>query len=327
MIINKCNNIGIHSVFDPGPPPSSFACKTERALCPQTGAAHVAPTESVTQRPTMFTAPIPTPTTSSATQTPPQPKTTTLPTHLSSSSTPTSTSASTTSASPLSQGAKIAIGVCSALALAAFIAMALLILYRRKRHRSRRTHNRLPPSSSPTPLISPANATSTPLTPPLRLRDRRFLPAMLRAGNRSPSPPLTPLTPAYFPASPICSPTTNKLIPRHERTPHPGGELPPVVFGMGVVSRGSLSSTGPGTGQSSLRNEIPGTPPSSPTRPPRPFEGPLEIPDLVSPAPVAPLPRVPGGGNTASFTAVGGRGVEGRGSWGSWDSKAMGGRI
>lgn len=76
------------------------------------------------------------------------------------------------------------------------------------------------------------------LTPPLRLRDRKFLPSILRPGSRSPSPPLTPLTPAYspqpgasagtgaggvFPPSPICSPTTNKLVPRRERggTAHP----------------------------------------------------------------------------------------------------------
>jgi len=297
-------------------------------------------------------------------------------------------SASTTSGSRLSGGAKTAIGLSSAVALVAMVAAALLCLYRRKRrrnppHRSLRTHlqfaQNIPPSSSPTPLISPVNSANNrggPLTPPLRLRDRKFLASILRPGNRSPSPPLTPLTPAYstpynsggnFPASPICSPTTSKLVPRHERKPHVhGGSLgsvsvdstlppipPQIALSMvggptGTNSRGSLSSYGTSsmTGHSSLRNEITipppvsppaaaayfsgagsPNPPSSPARPPRPHDAPLEIPDLVSPAsptslvaPLGPPPNralpppppnplsaalVPG--STASFTAVGGR--------------------
>lgn len=302
---------------------------------------------------------------------------------VSHTSTPTlvGSSASTTLGSRLSGGAKVAIGISSAVALVALVAAALLCLYRRKRrrsspYRSLRTHLRLaqniPPSSSPTPLISPVNSANNrggPLTPPLRLRDRKFLASILGPGNRSPSPPLTPLTPAYstaynsggnFPTSPICSPTTNKLIPRHERKPRVhggslgsvsvGSTLPPIpphnalsmVGGpTGTNSRGSLSSYGASsmTGHSSLRNEISipspvplpaaahisgtGTPnpPSSPARPPRPHDAPLEIPDLISPAsPLGPPPNralpppppnplgaalVPG--STASFTAVGGR--------------------
>lgn len=183
--------------------------------------------------------------------------------------------------------------------------MALLRLYRKKRrraphHRFLRTHLRLtkniPPSGSPTPLISTTNSAASggaPLTPPLRLRDRRFLPSILRPGNRSPSPPLTPLTPAYggyrphhhlhpssggvFPSSPICSPTTNKLVPRHEKTPRVNGAsfgigasesaagiLPPSAFALPALpvtatSRGSLISYGGAsstTGHSSLRHEV-----------------------------------------------------------------------
>lgn len=359
----------------------------------------------------------------------------------------------TTTGSPLSAGAKVAIGVGSAVALIALVAAVLLCLYRRKRrtkspHRSLRTQLRLaqqvPPSHSPTPLISATHSAASgnaPLTPPLRLRDRRFLPSILRPGNRSPSPPLTPLTPAYsptysptthrlhpgsgntgvFPASPICSPTTNKLIPRHESAPrvHAGSigsthtaattgtsNMAPHSFPTAMPlpgtanSRGSLSSYGTsdrsiitGTGpSSSLRNEIShqyhmpftapspvtggsrgqgtATPPGSPTRPPRPHETPLEIPDLVSPAsptgagpatpsrlgpppnrslppPPPPPPPLPGvmGGNTASFTAVGGRSIvpkgvqvlregdsEGdsydpRGSWGSWSGTISGSGV
>jgi len=319
---------------------------------------------------------------------------------------------STTSGSGLSGGAKIAIGVCSGLALVTLISVALLCLYRRKR---RRTHlglaKNIPSSGSPTPLISTTNSAASggaPLTPPLRLRDRRFLPSILRPGNRSPSPPLTPLTPAYggysphhrlhpssggvFPSSPICSPTTNKLVPRHEKTPRVNGAslgigasesaagiLPPSAFALPALpgtatSRGSLSSYGGAsstTGHSSLRHEVApqlsagndsgsstgpevgtgagtatgvcaGAPPSFPNRPPRPHDAPLEIPDLVSPAsPLSPLSAVSastlplgppsnralppppppppflageaGAGNTASFTAVGGRSLIPRG--------------
>ncbi|KAM7191332.1 hypothetical protein V8F33_008935 [Rhypophila sp. PSN 637] len=141
---------------------------------------------------------------------------------------------------------------------------------------------------SPTPLLSPAgsamggggsiaSAGDPPLTPPLRLRDRRLLlpSILLRPGtSRSSdvSPPLTPLTPAYspsqnynaspsiFPPSPICSPTVNKLVPRHERTPTPQkipiDSLPPlppqIACAMptnsvgnatgSITSRGSLNS-------------------------------------------------------------------------------------
>ncbi|KAK4228915.1 hypothetical protein QBC38DRAFT_131567 [Podospora fimiseda] len=121
------------------------------------------------------------------------------------------------------------------------------------------------PNSSPTRLILPSSPTNSThhnsrthhshppsqiLTPPLRLRDRRFLPSILRSSstgtnsNNNYSPPLTPLTPIYtttsshhhpsslhsFPASPLCTPTTSKLIPRSEKTPRAyTGGLPSVV--------------------------------------------------------------------------------------------------
>lgn len=242
------------------------------------------------------------------------------------------------------------------------VALAFLCLQRRKKHRSglddvrgrsrSRLDNFVAPRGSPAPLIS-SSQDSRPLIPPLRLRDRKLLPSILRSShNQSPSPPLTPLTPAHshgggggghssvvFPSSPITSPTTNKLVPRHERTPRvhgTSGSLPslpsPALFGMhgsgAPGSRGSLSSYGAGstTGLSSLRNEAfsySGTaspPPTSPTRPPRPHEEPLEIPDLVKPAPfplgsrinrsapAAPPPPVSPLSHTSSL-AVGGSSV------------------
>ncbi|KAL2020547.1 hypothetical protein VTK56DRAFT_8347 [Thermocarpiscus australiensis] len=251
------------------------------------------------------------------------------------------------------------------------------------------------PRRLPSPLLSAASSAAgsgRPLTPPLRLRDRKFLPSLpsvLRPWSRSPSPPLTPLTPAYnpqtvFPSSPICSPTTSKLIPRHERTARGYTRVPPPVssassFSLPIHipgpithsfrpgSQGSASSyggtsfattTGTGTGtvagtaHSSLRNELsttatttttnnnnpflanttatsPKTPLLSPSRPRRPHDEPLEIPDLLTPASLSPplspppnraLPRPPssavspasGGGR--SVTGIGGGGGGGRSS-------------
>ncbi|KAK1754733.1 hypothetical protein QBC47DRAFT_225233 [Echria macrotheca] len=410
LIINTCQNIGFHSVLDPGPPPATYACRTEKgeaSLCVQTRVhADVTETAPVAQQTPSGAATTPVSAPGSTVSRPAESTGTPAATHSATpfSAAPTRLSsadagASTTSGSGLSAGARVAIGVCSALALLAFVALALLCLYRRNRrraskHRSLRTQLRLThtalPSGSPTPLISPANSASggrPPLTPPLRLRERKFLPSILRPGNRSPSPPLTPLTPAYniynpggaFPSSPICSPTTNKLIPRRERHGGSLGSLPPIPpqmpFGIsggaaGTASRGSQSSYGASsvTGHSSLRNEVlaptstpaahhTGTPPSSPTRPPRPHDAPLEIPDLVSPTsplgpppnralppPPPPIPSAMVPGSTASFTAVGGKtmllkGVsilrehqdgedeadyDPRGSWGSWSGTASG---
>ncbi|KAK4452486.1 hypothetical protein QBC34DRAFT_37048 [Podospora aff. communis PSN243] len=467
FIINTCQNIGFHSVLDPGPPPTTFSCKTanaERSICTATqghaaGEGEKSSIFMAQNAPTLSSSAVMPASTShiveSAMTTNTETRAALVPTSSSTlTTTPSATHAhlgsetgqnsksspnSTTSSSPLSSGAKVAIGVCSALALVALIALALFCLYRAKRRRSSlgrslRTHLRLtsqvPPSSSPTPLIHSTYSGARhqqqepPLTPPLRLRDRRFLPSILRPGNRSPSPPLTPLTPAYspsphahhlhpgsnsgaFPSSPICSPTTSKLIPRHERARVHAGSVSsasttnpavPAASQSQSQSRGSLSSYGApsassitGTGKSSLRNEISpsqntyaqvpfamgpphsigtatttytvgATPPSSPIRPPRPHDAPLEIPDLVSPGPdrsatgsplgppptraLPPPPPPPppplGSAGTASFTAVGGgrsllpkgvqivrdRELEGeydpRGSWGSWSGTASG---
>ncbi|KAK4166241.1 hypothetical protein QBC43DRAFT_298874 [Cladorrhinum sp. PSN259] len=295
---------------------------------------------------------------------------------------------STTSNSPLSTLSRIAVGVSTALILLAITCAVLLCLRRRKRRRRSSSYQglhshprkywhllifrrrRAPShnSSSPTRLISstagnsPIILTDTTtntnnphtnnnpqvLTPPLRLRDRQFLPSILRSStgtstnNGGSSPPLTPLTPVYtspgssnsFPASPLCTPTTSKLIPRHERTPraYTGGlplipspssssppdekyksssyptTLPPKIPAAYSISSSSIRTS------CSLRHEfsppppppftggliespftyrnyiISGSdggqntpPPGSPSRPPRPHDTPLEIPDLVTP--------------------------------------------
>ncbi|KAK3314524.1 hypothetical protein B0H66DRAFT_593246 [Apodospora peruviana] len=335
QIINTCQGpgIGIWNVFDSGPPPVDFVCQTDKS--PGRTACHGSPSPNQKLEPTSQGA-ASGPTSTSSTRHP--------------TASPTISDAhgvggapSTTSRDNLSKGAKIALVVCSLIALLTLILVALLCLRRRHRrkklksqhfrsalnsrsHRPIDSHNNFPcRGSAGTPLISPAGSTTTadhgatpPLTPPLRLRDRRLLlPSILRTGgsgfgNRSsdPSPPLTPLTPAYspnnsfyhhhangggsngggaFPPSPICAPTTNKLVPRYERTPTPrlpqqqSLPLPQIAFAAAAgTDRGSS-----GHSMSSLRHEITGTQaPGSPPRPPRPHEQPLEIPDLLTPAAV-----------------------------------------
>ncbi|KAK0634576.1 hypothetical protein B0T17DRAFT_9914 [Bombardia bombarda] len=375
LIINTCQNYGFHSVLDPGPPPATFACQTgsngnEQATCTSWLQASVStqPTSRIEQESSTTStssSPHTTATTTGQTAT-----STETPTPvLASSTTPAkattlvATQGSLTSGNSLSAGTKIAIAICSTIVLVALIFLAFLCLRRRQRvkqafHNHLRLAECIPSGGgSSTPLISPANSATggsssrhhqqPVLSPPLRLRDRRILlPSILRSGtNRSPSPPLTPLTPAYsspslkpthyssnnnaatasgFPSSPICSPATNKLVPRHERVPPTprnytaaaagGGGLnaglppiPPQIAFAAPSSRGSLGSyNGSGgspsattTFHSSLRTEFPflsgprtqhqqqqqhNTPPKSPPRPPRPHDTPLEIPDLVSPA-------------------------------------------
>ncbi|TLS26739.1 hypothetical protein PpBr36_04415 [Pyricularia pennisetigena] len=200
-----------------------------------------------------------------------------------------------------------------------------------------------------------------PLSPPPRLRDRKYLQSIFK---RAESPPLTPLGPAedgdlsrahtpasrkhvfwddggipgspfVFPTSPICSPTVVKLEPRREQTSglHPTSpvsnpfadhepQLPPRTLGSAEHRRTSGGSVGSGAvsarpqvATSSLRNEyVPlsgigsnrratttaptpqaSTPPSSPTRPARPHEEKLVIPNLLA-GPLAASPEVADGG-------------------------------
>lgn len=354
LIINTCQNIGFSSVLDPGPPPTEYTC--DEGPCSRTrmwsGPDNPTATAGGSYQASVVKSSYPTITQSWFTST----VSATAVTRSSSdhsSATPAAlgagkvgqSSQSTASSSSLSGSSKAAIAVCSVLGLVILSLLALLCLRRRRKskaafpERGLRSRLRLgrngPRSGSPRPLlISPAHSTAgsipSPLTPPLRLRDRRFLPSILRSrDNRSPSPPLTPLTPAYssthnsalFPTSPLYSPTVNKLVPRQEaggRASFPrayNGGLPPIppqiAFGVPSgpahgyhASRGSMGSSSFGANSltgghpSSLRNEvqavnynsISGAPPpplpppiSSPTRPPRPHDFPLEIPDLVSP--------------------------------------------
>ncbi|SPQ20387.1 fd66ef94-53d1-4f89-af9b-9ddec5a867fd [Thermothielavioides terrestris] len=278
LIINTCQNIGFHSIIDPGPPPANFKCSTEvntPGICSAT-VGQVSQTTAQTQRPTPIGSTSTVITTTSAT---PKPSVATSESRAvapGATGTPAA-GASTTSGSGMTGQGKAATAICSALALILLITFALVWLRRRKRRalRSRHGVSHIPPASSPTPLISPTSSGmgTGAIVPPLRLRDRKFLPSILRPGSRSPSPPLTPLTPAYspppghgpsgavFPASPICSPTTNKLVPRHERAVTPRGAYLP-SSPLAPLSPHALSPQG---STFSLPVPVPGSWPVDPT--------------------------------------------------------------
>ncbi|KAK1772428.1 hypothetical protein QBC33DRAFT_564905 [Phialemonium atrogriseum] len=419
LVINQCQSVGYYSIIDPGPPAPNYSCSTYPK--PPYGATGkhsklhgstqttISASISKTSTPASISASTPeftpgfTPAvsilaTQSGMPTAPSGAEQTLP--FSSVAPPVPTAAPN---ADLSTGAKAAIATCSGLGLLALISLTLFLLRWRNRGKAARPPGvkdrirlwrddpRQPPGSSPQRLISPAQSTTSmrsALTPPLRLRDRKFLlPAILlrpaggnnNNSNRPPSPPLTPLTPVnsypgggVFPSSPICSPTTNRLVPRREPAPRTNHHHhhQQAARSSHSRSRGSLSggSIAPSTksatsisataqSSSSLRNEtLPGTSSLSlcqsqsqqqqqqPTRPPRPHETPLEIPDLVTPTtrpgppptkalppppppPLLPPPVVVSGPAAAARQAATtvGFGAVGRGpSWGSWEGGAGG---
>ncbi|KAL1839818.1 hypothetical protein VTJ49DRAFT_1097 [Mycothermus thermophilus] len=236
FVINTCQNNGFFNIFDPGPPPAEFACTTETkpTSCSPTG------TPSTTTPPQA--------TESGKSQTTTESSTLAGPGVIPQPTTNPKTSPSTSGNELTGQG-KAAIAICSVLALLLLLSLVVVFIRRRKQRkalagaglRPRRSpdggiiiDHSIGPTSSPTPLITPVKTAGggvrTIIAPPLRLRDHKFtLPSIFRrGGDRSPSPPLTPLTTAdeqpsdsggavHFPTSPLYSPTTSKLTPRYER--------------------------------------------------------------------------------------------------------------
>lgn len=199
-------------------------------------------------------------------------------------------------------GVKITIAILSVAILAAVIFLVICLLRRRK---SRRNDIRRlikhptspPPADSPTPLVSPTlshtDADGVPLTPPARLRERKFLPPLSE-------PSLSPTSSRHrgFPASPLCSPTSSNLTPRHERTPkiYSADQVPPVPMIVmtapeGGQNDGSTSFSGV-TPPASVQ-KMPGHGNGSPPRPPRSREGLFKILVSPGPPPTRALPSTP----------------------------------
>ncbi|KAF4944745.1 hypothetical protein FSARC_14592 [Fusarium sarcochroum] len=194
-------------------------------------------------------------------------------------------------------GVKVTIAVISIIGLIAIAALVFCLLRRR---RSRKNDIRRlikhptspPPADSPTPLVSPtlshADAEGVPLTPPARLRERRFLPTLDQQNG--------------FPSSPLFSPTSNKLMPRHERTPriYSANQVPMIVMtapdgGKAKDNNGSASfSDGVITPPASVQMAPLGyNLNTSPPRPPRSRDTSFKILASPGPPPTRALPSTP----------------------------------
>ncbi|KAG7137270.1 hypothetical protein HYQ45_005338 [Verticillium longisporum] len=130
-----------------------------------------------------------------------------------------------------------------------------------------------------------ADARSRTSLPPLRLRDRRLLPTILtpdpassdHSGHTPGSPRAPPPTYSSFPPSPLRSPATSKLVLRYEHAVQTEGRS------SGTTSTKTLSLRSSGSTHTVAVSAYSTATAPSPSRPPRPHEFPLEIPDLVSP--------------------------------------------
>ncbi|EJT79286.1 hypothetical protein GGTG_04372 [Gaeumannomyces tritici R3-111a-1] len=155
-IINRCQDIGFHEVFDPGPPSADYTCpfyvnfgvKTVGDGCTGVGTLSTPPEQPPSPPESMFGA--------AATGSSTVSKTTAAPesTHGTAGSTSTTSPpalapAAESAAGPdvggggaeqgLSAGAKSAIAVCSAVAIVALAALAFLLLRVRRRNRRRKS--------------------------------------------------------------------------------------------------------------------------------------------------------------------------------------------
>ncbi|KAF5538226.1 hypothetical protein FMEXI_9522 [Fusarium mexicanum] len=219
--------------------------------------------------------------------------TTTDPSTLATSDPSSSDSNNTNKGMPL--GVKVTIAIISVVGLLAIAALIFCLLRRR---RSRKTdirrlikHPSSPPprADSPTPLVSSAishtGPDGVPLTPPARLGERRFLAD----------------EPNGFPTSPVYSPTSSKLSPRHERTPriYSANQVPMIVMtapdGGKVRDDGSLSfSDGIITPPPSAHIAPLGyNTQTSPPRPPRSRDASFNMLASPGPPPTRALPSTP----------------------------------
>lgn len=216
-----------------------------------------------------------------------------------------SDSSSKSSPSELDATSKIAVAVSATVTV---LALILAISCLRKRRGSSRGHvktqptSRTPvfpystPSGSRASLISPPQPVMSkplpPLTPPMRLSDRKFLPSVLDTTSErlSSAPPYTSQIDVASPKYPIYEPTANKPLPRNEKHATCSGDQPLLASDITIsIPRNSIDSiaSAPGTISSVIVRTLtvtePATPPHSPERPQRPHEFPLEIPGLITP--------------------------------------------
>ncbi|KAK2055807.1 hypothetical protein LY76DRAFT_174436 [Colletotrichum caudatum] len=326
FIINTCQNIGSGLIQDPGPPPAGYACPISSVdkpskPCPRpfmmTDARGPASTNT-------NSLPTPTPglmtlTSSTSVATMPRTQATTSATQTSGVAVSNSSQYTEDRHGGLPTGTKVAIGVVSGVAFLAILAFTMCLLRRRTHSRDTKieiTHPNVQQSGPPTPLTSPLGsahgAIRTPLAPPPRLQERRLLPVSTSPGRPSiifttPKIPLSAAIAQESPlsTSPISSPTASRPPPGFDRSTKPYHWIPPpgdLAGGSTAGKTASVRSAASGrtaTTISSISSSFPALAQSSPTRPVRPSNSLLHIPNLVCPGPPpnrslpSPPPRSP----------------------------------
>ncbi|KAI0517318.1 hypothetical protein F5B22DRAFT_117592 [Xylaria bambusicola] len=332
LIINECQNIGFPSIEDPGPPSMNYCTSSttpaiNSSLPPQTLDLDPSTAQIVMTKPTDFTSlhtVTPSHTASLASRTSVSlPSTPAVPSSSASTGSAISTS---TDSSRLSSGVTAAISIFSVLAILAITALLLFLFHRRKRGpgssslglRLTPYDSRLypgPRSGSLTPLITsppPASSRPAPLTPPAKLSDRKYLQPVQRQGTSQTSASLG-VGDKTLPPSPARAPIQSQAKSRHKRVAAATSTnsqiltvpVPPPSFQYPQSSIYS-SSSGPDTsiitidsnkassihsGSATIVGNV--TPPSSTTRFTRAHDGPLELPDYVTPAGPPPNRALP----------------------------------
>ncbi|KAJ4014895.1 hypothetical protein NW766_005212 [Fusarium irregulare] len=317
-LINACQDIGYHSVIDPGPPQPYHICDSESIHgnnkdCQEVNSADrtgdvlsqitSTTTSTVTAEITITRSTRTSAIDSEAeTSTSLSIQSSIQPTDYSTSSDPATHATSDPSNSDqshsnkgLSTGVKVTIAIISIVGLL-FILALIFCVFRRRRSRKndiRRLikHPTSPPpaAGSPTPLVSPTlstshvDAESVPLTPPARLRERRYLPT------------------DGFPTSPLFSPTGKKLSPRHERTPriYSANQVPMIVMTApdgGKMNNDRSPSLSDGIitpPASALMTPFGPNGNTSPPRPPRSRDASFQMLASPGPPPTRALPSTP----------------------------------
>ncbi|KAI1084661.1 hypothetical protein F5B20DRAFT_575981 [Whalleya microplaca] len=301
LIINKCKEIN-YSLFDPGLPPKDFVCASALVDLLDPGMAG--------PQIMSFTSSSPSATATVTTASSPSAD----PSQGFKGNATTSSAVMLPSASGgLSEGSKAAIGICSSLALMAIIFLLVFLLTRRRRNNPKeffagnasatRHHGRSYSEPPSTPLITPPHSVSSkgpPLTPPARLSDRRFLPPSMLKKDATQTPPHSPSAsaldnPATQPPTTTADPeprATNTSTNSISKSPTAVSPPPPVRFASHYLRDSASSYSSGGRGDTTPTKAIV-TGPVSPSRPPRPHDGPLEIPDLITPAGPPPTRALP----------------------------------
>ncbi|KAF5022374.1 hypothetical protein F66182_5575 [Fusarium sp. NRRL 66182] len=296
-------SIGYHSIIDPGPPRPHHICDSESADGPDTGcqeAKAVSTSDDGASESTPRTSSQGTITTSETATSPSTQRSISETTYSTvgepSIAASVDPSSSTQGEQQGSKGMPLGVKVTiSIIAVVGAIAIAaLLFCLVRRRHPRRNDMRRLikhptspPPPDSPAPLVSPTishtDVDGVPLTPPARLRERRFLP-----------------TPADgFPSSPLFSPTSSNLSPRHERTPRicSSNQVPMIVMTApdGAKAKGNEGSVDVVVSPpASAQIAPPGyNTDSSPPRPPRSRHASFKMLASPGPPPTRALPSTP----------------------------------